>query len=385
MSDRGKSRLLIGGAIAAVAVVVVGAGLASRAGGEKRLATWTAQQAIPAVAVLRPAPVAASGELSLPASLQALDTAPIYARTSGYVRKWYVDIGDPVRKGQVLAVLDAPEIDQQLAAARADLETARANQQLAAVTAARWSTLLAKDAVSKQEADEKAGDLRAKTAIANAARADVARLQATAGFTRLVSPFDGVVTTRTAQVGALVTAGNASAAPLFTIADVSRIRAYVRVPQLYSGQVRTGMAVTMTLPEYAGRQFPATLTRAAGALEPSSGALLIELQAANADRALRPGAYAQARLPLHGTGQTVTLPPSALIIDERGAQVALLGPGDKAQLKTVTLGRDQGKVVEIVSGITARDTVIDNPPESLQSGDLVRRLDPARSADHAAR
>jgi RND family efflux transporter MFP subunit len=385
MFDPRKRRLLLIGVAGVIAIAVVGGGIASRAGGEKRLATWTSRQAVPAVAVIHPTTSTASGELSLPASLQALDAAPIYARTSGYVRKWYVDIGDPVRRGQVLAVLDAPEVEQQLDAARAELETAMANQQLAAVTATRWSTLLAKDAVSKQEADEKTGDLRAKTAIANAARANVARLQTLAGFTRLVSPFDGIVTTRTAQVGALVTAGNAAAQPLFTVADVSRIRAYVRVPQLYSGQVRNGMPVVMTLPEYAGRQFPAVLTRAAGALEPSSGALLVELQAANGDRALRPGAYAQARLPLHGAGDTVTLPPSALIIGEHGAQVALLGAGGKAQLRSVTLGRDQGKVVEVVAGIGARDTVIDNPPESLQSGDPVRVLDTKEGASHAPR
>ncbi len=384
MSDATRSRLMAAAAIVTV-VAVIGAGLASRAGREKRLTALTHEQAIPTVAVIRPTPMAVDGDLTLPASLQAMETAPIYARTSGYVRRWHVDIGDTVRRGQLLAELDAPEVEQQLEAARADLETAIANQQLAATTAQRWNTLLAKDAVSKQEADEKAGDLRARTAIANAARANVARLATLAGFTRITAPFDGIVTTRTAQVGALVTAGNAAAQPLFTIADIRRIRAFVRVPQLYSGEVKPGMAVTMTLPEYASREFPATLTRSAGALEPSSGALLVELQAANADRALKPGAYAQARFPLRGGGKAVTLPPSALIIGEDGVQVALIGSDGKAELRSVTLGRDQGKTVEVVAGLGAGDAVIDSPPESLQTGDPVRRLASKEEQARAAR
>ena len=373
MSENGNSRLKIGGGIAAVvAIGIVAAGVATRAGSEQRLATWTATNAVPNVTVIRPTPAAASDALRLPASLQALNSAPIYARTTGYVRRWLVDLGDPVRRGQVLAILDAPDVDQQLAAARADLQTARANQQLAATTATRWSTMLAKDAVSKQETDEKRGDLAAKSAVTNAAQANVARLQALAGFTRLVAPFDGVVTSRATEIGALVVAGNASSTPLFTVADVSRIRAYVKVPQAYSGEIHPGMQVGLTLPEYAGRTFNATLTRTAGAVDPGSGTVLVELQAANGDRALKPGAYAQASFPLHGAGSTVTLPPSALIIGSKGTQVAVVGPDGKALLRTVTIGNDQGKVVEITAGLSPNDRVIDNPPDSLQTGDPVK-------------
>jgi RND family efflux transporter MFP subunit len=375
MSENGNSRLKIAGSVAAVAAIgIVIAGITTRAGSEQRLAAWTADQAVPSVTVIRPAAIAAGDALRLPANLQALNSAPIYARTTGYVRRWLVDLGDPVRRGQVLAILDAPDVDQQLAAARADLQTARANQQLASTTATRWSTMLAKDAVSKQEADEKQGDLAAKSAVTNAARANVARLQALTGFTRLVAPFDGVVTSRSTDVGALVVAGNASSTPLFTVADVSRIRAYVKVPQAYSGQIHPGMSVNLALPEYAGRAFTATLTRTAGAIDPSSGTILVELQAANADRALKPGSYAQASFPLHGAGSTVTLPPSALIIGSGGTQVAVVGPDGKALLRTVTLGRDQGKVVEVTAGLAANDRVIDNPPDSLQTGDPVKVL-----------
>ncbi|MEG3177613.1 efflux RND transporter periplasmic adaptor subunit [Sphingomonas sp. RB3P16] len=375
MSEGDKSRLKIAGGVAAVAAIaVVGMGIATRVHSERRLTSWTEAQAVPNVHVIHASSVATSDALRLPANLQALNAAPIYARTTGYVRRWLVDLGDPVRRGQVLAILDAPEVDQQLVAAQADLQTARANQALAATTATRWSAMLAKDAVSKQETDEKAGDLAAKSALTNAARANVARLRSLTGFTRLTAPFDGIVTSRATEIGALVVAGNASSTPLFTVADISRIRAYVKVPQAYSGQIHPGMAVALTLPEYAGRSFAATLTRTAGAIDPGSGTILVQLEAPNPDHALKPGSYAQASFPLGGVAGTVALPPSALIVGSGGTQVAVIGRDGKAQLRTVTLGRDQGKTVEIAAGLSAQDQVIDNPPDSLQSGDAVKVL-----------
>ncbi len=355
----------------AIAVAVVGAGIATRSRSEHRLAGWTAAQATPTVTVIHPKPAASGAALTLPANLQALNSAPIYARTSGYVRKWYVDIGDDVRSGQTLAVLDAPEVDQQLLAARADLQTAQANQQLAASTASRWQNMLAKDAVSKQETDEKVGDLAAKTALSNAARANVDRLRFTQGFTRLIAPFSGVVTSRSTDIGSLVTAGTAASTPLFTVSDVTRMRVFVRVPQSYSAQIHPGMHVTLTLPEYAGRTFDAVLTRTADAVDPRSGTVLIELQAANGDRALKPGAYAQASFPLAAAGNAVVLPASALITGEHGTQVALIGNDGRAHLKTVRIAQDRGDTVEVGTGVTAADRVIDNPPDSLQTGDAV--------------
>ena len=373
MPESSDNRTLkIGGVVAAVcAVGVVAAGIASRQNNEHRLAQLTAAGATPVVTVIHPTAAAASGNLTLPATLQALNSAPIYARTSGYVRKWLADIGQPVRAGQLLAVLDAPEVDQQLAAAQADLQTARANQQLAATTAARWKTMLTRDAVSKQETDEKVGDLAAKEAVTRAAVANVSRLRFTQGFTRLVAPFNGIVTTRATEIGQLVTAGSASAAPLFTVADVSRMRAFVRVPQSYSAQVRPGMHVTLSLPEFPGRTFDATMIRSSGAVDPNSGTVLVELQASNGDRALKPGAYAQASFPLSGSGGTMTLPASALIIGDKGTQVAVVGPNGRAFLKTVTLGRDLGNTVEVSTGLSSSDRVIDSPPDSLQNGDPV--------------
>lgn len=379
---RSTRRIGLAAGVAALAIVAAG-GIALRARSDHALAAWTAAQAEPSVTVLRPQPAAGEAALTLPANLQALNAAPIYARTSGYVRRWYVDIGDRVRAGQVLAVLDAPEIDQQLAAARADLETAEANRRLAASTAERWQAMLAKDAVSRQETDEKLGDLAARTAVASGARANVSRLRYTQGFTRLVAPFDGVVTSRATQVGQLVTAGTAASTPLFTVSDISRIRAYVRVPQSYSAQVRPGMRVTLALPEYPDRRFDAVLTRSAGAVDPGSGTVLVELQAPNGDRALKPGAYAQASFPLAGVGGAVALPASALIVGEDGARVAIVGADGRARLRAVTIGRDLGSTVEITRGLSRTDRVIDSPPDALQDGDRVR-LAPGAGGSHAA-
>ncbi|CAN5219256.1 efflux RND transporter periplasmic adaptor subunit [soil metagenome] len=367
---RNLKRIGVVGVVAAVAIV--GIGIAARSHSETQLATWTTKQAVPSVTVIRPTASKGSGALVLPGQLAALQSAPIYARTSGYIRKWYVDIGDSVRPGQVLAALDAPEVDQQLAAAQADYQTARANQQLAASTATRWQTMLAKDAVSTQETDEQVGDLAAKTAVTNAARANVNRLRYTQGFTRLIAPFAGVITTRSANVGALVQAGNAAATPLFTVADISRIRIYVRVPQSYSAQVHPGMEVKLTLPEYPGRTFTAQMTRSADAVDTTSGTMLIELQAANGDRALKPGAYAQANFPVAGGGSAVELPASAMIVGQGGTQVAVVGADGRALLKTVTIGHDLGARVQISAGLSANDRVIDSPPDSLQTGDKVQ-------------
>ncbi|AOH83515.1 efflux transporter periplasmic adaptor subunit [Sphingomonas panacis] len=367
---RNLKRIGIIGVVAAVAIV--GAGIAARSHSETQLATWTSTQAVPTVTVIHAAASKGTGALVLPGQLAALQSAPIYARTSGYIRKWYVDIGDSVRQGQVLAVLDAPEVDQQLAAAQADYQTARANQQLAASTATRWKTMLAKDAVSKQETDEKVGDLAAKTALSNAASANVNRLRYTQGFTRLIAPFSGVVTTRSTNVGSLVTAGSAASTPLFTVSDISRIRIYVKVPQAYSSQVHPGMDVKLTLPEYPGRTFTAQMTRSADAVDTSSGTVLVELQAANGDRALKPGAYAQASFPVAGGGSAVELPASAMIIGQAGTQVAIVGNDGRALLKTVTIAHDLGDRVQISAGLSANDRVIDSPPDSLQSGDRVQ-------------
>jgi len=383
MPEQGSTLKKAGIIALVVALAIVAWGLFSRWHHARQLAQWTDTQAVPMVTVIRPTQAAKAAGLTLPGNLQAYNSAPIFARTNGYVRKWLVDIGDDVRAGQLLAVLDAPEIDQQLAAARADLQTARANAALAQSTAARWSNLLSKDAVSKQETDEKIGDFRARSAAANAAAANVARLRATQGFTRLVAPFAGTITSRSTQIGQLVSAGATGAQPLFTVSDISRIRVYVRVPQNASGQIRTGMHAKLELPEYPGRTFDAVLTRTADAVDPASGTVLVELQAANGDHALKPGAYAQVTFPVAGGSNHVQLPASALVVNDKGTRVAVLGPDGKAHFRAVTVGQDNGNQIEISAGIGPSDRVIDSPPDSLADGDRMRIAATTGKADAA--
>ncbi|MFT3968430.1 MAG: efflux RND transporter periplasmic adaptor subunit [Sphingobium sp.] len=368
--NRTLKRVGIGAAV--VALIVVAAGTASRIQATNELRETAAEASVPSVAIVSPRVDGEGGALVLPGNIQAYNSAAIYARTNGYVSRWLVDIGDTVRAGQPLAILDAPEIDQQLAQAKADYQTALANQNLASTTAKRWTTMLAKDAVSRQESDEKLGDLAAKTALSNAALANVRRLRALQGFTRLSAPFAGVVTSRSAQIGALVVSGNAAAQPLFTVSDISRMRIYVRVPQGYSSEVKPGMSAKLTLPEFPGRDFPATLTRTAQSVDAQSGAVLVQLEAANPDGALKPGAYSQVRFHVGaGRGNSLTLPGSAILYGNDGPTVALVDAGGRVTVKPVTIARDEGATVVISGGLSASDHVIDTPPDAIRSGDKV--------------
>jgi RND family efflux transporter MFP subunit len=355
-----------------VALLVVAWGIFSRHRADGQLTAWTQDQATPTVSVVTPQGTDAGDALVLPGNVQAFNSAPLYARTNGYVSKWFVDIGSPVKAGQLMATIDAPEVDQQLAAARADLQTAKANESLASTTATRWTTLLQKDAVSKQESDEKTGDFAAKRAVTNAAAANVSRLVATQGFSRIIAPFAGVVTSRSTQIGQLVTAGSAAAQPLFTVSDVSRMRIYVRVPQSYSAEVHPGLHAALTLPEYPDRTFDAVLTRTADAVDQQSGTVLVELQAANGDGALKPGAYAQVKFPISGTSGSVTIPASAVLYRSDGTLVATVGPGNKVVMHPIKIGRDSGDKLEVTAGLSKSDKLIDSPPDSISNGDPVK-------------
>lgn len=384
-SSRTLKRVGIGAAVVALAVVAVGT--ASRMHATSELKSVAEDSALPTVALAVPKTAAGEGGLTLPGTAQAWNSAAINARTNGYVSKWLADIGDHVKAGQPLAILDAPEIEQQLAQAKADYQTALANQRLAATTAKRWSAMLAKDAVSQQEVDEKAGDLAAKTALANAALAQVRELQAQHGFTQLAAPFAGVVTSRSAQIGALVTAGNAAAQPLFTVSDVHRMRVYVRVPQIYSALVNPGVTVGLSLPEYPGRTFPGTVSRSAGAVDAQSGAVLVEVQADNNDGALKPGAFVQAHFDVDATLKGVTLPGSAILYTDKGPSVAVLGADNKVTVRPITIARDQGKSVIVSVGVNLGDRVVDSPPDSIRTGDRVQVQSatdaaPAKAATH---
>ncbi|PBN41631.1 efflux RND transporter periplasmic adaptor subunit [Sphingobium sp. D43FB] len=364
-----KGRLY--GAAAAVGVaLLVGGGIVARNADHTEQAEFARANALPTVNVVHPQP-AEAGAIRLPGMLEPDNEAAIHARASGYVAQRLVDIGDHVRAGQVLAVLDAPEVEQQLAQAQADLRTAEANRGLAQTTAVRWDALRAKDAVSQQETDEKSGRLAAARALASSARANVERLRATLGFTRVVAPFAGRVTSRNAEIGALVNAGNGAASPLFTIADDRRLRLRVRVPQALSGQLTRGVVASLTVPEYPGDSFDAALVRTAGAVDRASGTILAEFEVNNTGQRLKPGGYAEVAIPM-AAGTAVTLPASALIVTPKGTMVGLVDREGRVTMRPVMIGRDDGASVQIASGLTPQARVIATPPEALAQGDRVR-------------
>jgi len=374
---------LIGGVVVVVAVVVVGAGVLSRVHANQSLKTWTDVQAIPTVNVILPDATGGERTLTLPGDVQAFNSAAIHARVSGYLKRWDVDIGAAVKSGQVLAEVDTPDLDQQLAQARADLGAAQANESLAKTTSARWEGLLAKDAVSHQAAEEKSGDLAAKTAMVVASRANLQRLVALASFKRITAPFDGVVTSRTAQIGQLIAAGTPTDAPLFTVSDEHRARIYVNVPQNYTAQIHTGMTAGLTVPEYPGRTFNAVIASTSRSVNAQSGSQLVELQADNGDGALKPGEYAQVNFNLPSNGSTLQVPASALMFRHSGAAVATVSPDNHVVIKAITIGRDLGGKVDVATGLQPGDQIIDNPADALRNGDLVRVS--GASAEAAAR
>jgi RND family efflux transporter MFP subunit len=354
-----------------VAAFIVAAGITSRMHANQKLVASTNAAAIPTVNVISPDRGGGNRSLVLPGDIRAFYEAPIFAQVSGYLKSWNVDIGTRVKAGQLLAEINTPDLDQQLVQAQANLATAAANQQLAATTARRWNRLLAKDAVSQQDADDKNGDLAAKTAVTAAARANVERLQALEAFKRIVSPFAGVVTSRSTDIGALIAVGSPNQTPLFTVDDEHKLRIYVSVPQIYSAEVKPGTNATFTVPEYLGRTFTATLASTADAISTNTGTLLIQFQVENANNVLHPGDYAQVHMVLPVNAQALSVPSSALMFNDNGMEVATVGTNDHVVLKPVTIGRDLGVTVEIASGITKDDRIINNPPDSIRQGDLV--------------
>ena len=377
-----KTLKLVGLIALVVAIVLVAIGLALRGAASAKLKTWTADQATPSVSLAK-LTGSEGGVLTLPGRVEADNTAAVNARVSGYMKSWAVDIGDRVKAGETLAILDAPELDQQLQQAKADLITAEANAKLSASTDQRWQQLLKDEAASKQDADEKAGDLAAKTALVTAAEANVGRLAETFGFTRITAPFDGVVTQRNAQLGQLVNTGG-TGAPLFMVADDHKLRIYVQVPQTYLAQVHVGETVQLGVPEYPGRTFPAVLVRTADAVDSASGTLNLELQIDNKDHVLKPGEYATANFPVAPGSQSVTIPSSAIMFRDQGPTVGVVGPDNRVRLRKVTIARDLGTVLEIGSGLSASDKVVDNPADTLTDGQLVQIATPRAPAPAGA-
>ncbi|MDE1179264.1 efflux RND transporter periplasmic adaptor subunit [Paraburkholderia sp.] len=363
---------LVGVIAILVAAGIVSSGIISRVHAKQTMTTWSADQAVPTVAAYTPKQADAAGSLVLPGHLSAYVNAPIYARVSGYLHAWYADIGTHVKAGQLLGQIDTPDLDQQLMQARADLQNAVANEKLAATTAHRWSEMLQQDSVSQQDADEKSSDLIAKRATVDAAQANVRRLEALESFKRITAPFDGVVTARTTDVGALINAGGGSGPELFNVSDAHRLRVYVSVPQDQAAAIKPGMTATLTVPERPGKTFDATLVNTDDSIAQASGTLLVQLSVDNADGVLIPGEYTEVHFATHADSHALSIPASSLIFREQGLQVAVVGPDDRAVLHDVTVQTDLGQRVEIASGIRATDRVIDNPPDSLVSGDPVR-------------
>jgi RND family efflux transporter MFP subunit len=359
--------------VVAVAAVIVGNGLLVRQNARTEAQTVSTEQSIPIVSLVRPAASESGNTLTLPGNIQAYYTAPIFARVPGYVKSWSKDIGARVQKGELLAEIDTPDVDQQIAQAHADLANAEAAAKLSQSTADRWANLLKIGAVSKQDAEEKNGDLEVKSAVVKSSQANLDRLLTMKTFARIVSPFDGVVTERNVDIGNLVNAGaGGGGSQLFTVADIHKMRVYVRVPQNYSAQIREGLPAKLSLPEYPGKTFPALLVSTSNSISNQSNTLLVQLEAENRDGKLKAGGYAQVAFDLPTTAQNLTIPVSALLFRADGLTVATVDDEDHVVLKPINISADLGTIVEINSGLTPSDRVINNPPDSLRSGDMVR-------------
>lgn len=371
-------------ATAAVGVVLALAawGVLSRRARDAELARMTQEAAIPTVEICSPTVSNATQELVLPANVEAFVDAPIYARVNGYLKNWTYDIGARVKAGDILGVIEAPDLNQQVEQARGFLARSKAEENLARTTAKRWTTLRDQSAVSPQSADEKTGNLEAAAASQNAAKANLDQLNALKSYLTLTAPFDGVVTARNVDVGALIDAG-AARRELFRVADIRKMRIYVRVPQSYAAKIVAGLVGHLKLPQYPTREFPAKIVTTANAIALNSRTLLVQFQADNPDGALLPGAFAQMKIDLPPEGSPLSLPASALVFVNSSAQVATVDDQGSVHMKTVTIARDLGVVLEISAGLTTTDRVIRTPWQSIHDGVVVKIKDAKDQAKEA--
>jgi RND family efflux transporter MFP subunit len=365
-------QLVLVGFVALIAAGGIAAnGLISRARNNQDLVQWTNAQSVPTVALAKLVRGYAEQRLILPGSVQPYSKATIYARVNGYLKSWNKDIGAPVKADEVLASIEAPDLDQQLAQARATLASAKANHDIAAITAERNNTLVQRQTVSQQIADQTTADAEAKKAIMDASAAYVRQLEAMQSFKQIVAPFDGIVTARNTDIGALINSGSAGQA-LFEISDLHRVRIYVQVPQAFTTDLRPGLKATFEMPQNTDQKFDATLVAMSNAMNETSRSMLVELQADNPDGKLFGGTYCRVDFQIPGDPNMVRLPATALMSVNRGVQVAVLGDSNKVVLKSIQLGRDFGDTVEVTAGLSPSDRVIDRPPETLQNGDAVQ-------------
>jgi membrane fusion protein (multidrug efflux system) len=369
--SRRKLRMfgLVGGI---VAVLVVVTGIRAREDASAKLREWTDEQAIPTVAVVLPDARALNATIDLPGRLEAYYRAPIFARVSGYLKSWSADIGAKVKAGQVIAEIEAPDLDQQLLQGRADLASQQASAKLSEATLTRRKSLIASNFVSMQEIDERTADLSNKKAAVNSGQANVERLEALAGYKKITAPFDGVVTARETDVGALINAGGGSGPPMFVISDISKLRVYVNIPQSYVPAIKIGAKAVISMPEYPTRTFAATVEASSQSVDVASGTTRMQLALDNAGGELMPGGYATVRMSLQRDALPLHIPASALIFNQSGLRVATVGSDDRVLFKSVTIARDLGKDIELASGISPDDRIIIAPPDGIADGDQVR-------------
>jgi RND family efflux transporter MFP subunit len=368
-------------ALIIVALIVV-AGIVPRLRAKAALKIETRDLAIPTVSVIHPKQGTPHQELVLPGNIRAFIDAPIYARTNGYLKIWHVDIGAHVKSGQLLAEIDTPEVDQQLSQARANLNTAQANYRLSSITANRYQELKNTDSVARQDVDNAVGDFQAKAAMVASAEYQVKYLEQLESFKNIYAPFDGVITARNTDIGQLIDSGSSGGAAkaLFQIASTRTLRVYISVPQTYSQAAKSGLPALITLAEFPGRQFHGQLVRNAGSISTDSRTLLVEVDVDNPTGELLPGAYGEVHIKLPSDIPSIILPVNALIFRSEGLQVAVVTDGTHATLVPISLGRDFGNEVEVLSGLTGQESVITSPPDSLVSGEQVRIAEPAKGA-----
>src|SRR5438309_4528072 len=357
-----------------IVLVVLGAlTLFQRRAQYQALAKETETLSIPTVAVFHASVESAEEDLVLPGAMQAYVESPIYARTNGYLKKWYHDIGSRVRQGDLLADIDTPEVDQQLSQARADLNTAQANANLSKITAARYQELIKTDGVSKQEVDNAVGDLEAKVANVKSAEANVRRLEELESFKHIYAPFSGVITRRNVDTGTLINAGNGGASQqLFFLAQTDPLRVYVSVPETYAPSIHAGLSAYLELTQYPGQKFQGKVVRTAEAIDPGTRTLLTEVDVPNHDGALLPGGYAQAHLQVKVTGARLVVPVNALLFRSEGLRAVAVDANHRTHLKQLTIGRDYGTTLEVLQGLDASDWIVLNPADSLEEGQEVR-------------
>jgi len=371
---------VISAALLVIFIVVIGFGIISRRKAEADLKQSTAAAAMPTVNVVYPKAGAANNEIVLPGNTQAFTDAPIFARTNGYVKSWHVDIGARVKKGQLLAVIETPEVDQQLQQARADLQTAQANLRQAEITADRWEALWKTNSVSKQETDVAVSAFHAMKATVDSNSSNVRRLEELQGFQKIYAPFDGVITARNTDIGALINSGASTPTQeLFHLTAINILRVFVAVPQLYSQAVRPGATAFLTLDEFPGKTFSGTIARNSNSIDPASRTLLVEVDVDNRSGTLLPGAYVSVHLKLPQSVSSVTVPANTLLFRSEGLRVGVVRDG-RAALVPVTIGRDYGNSVEVVTGLQPADAVIINPSDSLIDGTTVRVNPPPAQA-----